>query len=324
MPFVDCARAAQPLSGPNLSPHIPLHPSKTSPARRILQLKQRRRVDVQAANGGGPEDNFNELRKWLGITPSKPNTPGPEGRFNAAEWSTDNLDEAPPNMNDINQQQDPDTRPFTNTDPPNFSSGSSATEAAARIINSLTSRDKTDGNQPKKPKPSAWTEWSAGPDEDWDDWSGAAIADLDDEEDIAELREQVIRRRQERRGKRTKVRDEYLRPIVDAQGIRNRLAFDERETEERVFVEAITNQYESREALKYGGYLIVVPLALGFIISRLVAQPVWSWAENLNPDAFAPRDEQKVDGAEEIHREEVRIRLVSWLGSFFVSPFLYI
>jgi hypothetical protein len=49
------------------------------------------------------------------------------------------------------------------------------------------------------------------------------------------------------------VRDEYLRPIVDAQGIYNRLTFDEKDSEERVFVEAITNQYESREALKYAG-----------------------------------------------------------------------
>lgn len=38
------------------------------------------------------------------------------------------------------------------------------------------------------------------------------------------------------------MRDEYLRPIVDPQGIYNRLAYDEKEVEERVFVEAITNQ----------------------------------------------------------------------------------
>lgn len=37
------------------------------------------------------------------------------------------------------------------------------------------------------------------------------------------------------------------------QGIVNRLAVDEAEVEERVFVEAITNQYESREAIKYLG-----------------------------------------------------------------------
>jgi hypothetical protein len=40
-----------------------------------------------------------------------------------------------------------------------------------------------------------------------------------------------------------------------SQGIVNRLAIDEAEVEERVFVEAITNQYESREAVKYAGEL---------------------------------------------------------------------
>ena len=44
----------------------------------------------------------------------------------------------------------------------------------------------------------------------------------------------------------------------------NRLVVDEAEAEERVFVEAITNQYESREAVKYLGAAL-----LGF--------PCWCW-----------------------------------------------
>lgn len=43
------------------------------------------------------------------------------------------------------------------------------------------------------------------------------------------------------------------RCVAAPQGIVNRLAVDEAEVEERVFVEAITNQYESREAVKYAG-----------------------------------------------------------------------
>lgn len=62
----------------------------------------------------------------------------------------------------------------------------------------------------------------AGVDEDWDAWSGSVTPDLDDEDDIAELKEQIIQRRIRRAGKRSRVRDEYLRPIVDAQGIYNR------------------------------------------------------------------------------------------------------
>lgn len=158
-------------------------------------------------------------------------------------------------------------------------------------------------------------EWSAGLEEDWDDWSGnPAVADLDDSEEVAELREAVIRRRRSRRGERSKVRDEYLRPIVDPTGIYNRVALGEKEAEERVFVEAITNQYESRESLRYAGVLIGVPLAVGFAVSRMVAQPLWSFAQEIDPNAFALSAEQKVEGAEAMHREEIKLRMAASLG----------
>lgn len=165
------------------------------------------------------------------------------------------------------------------------------------------------------PPPSPLGDWSTGVEDDWDDWTGnPAVADLDDSIEVAELREQVIERRRARAGRRTVVRDEYLRPIVDATGIYNRLAIGEREAEERVFVEAITNQYESREALRYAGVLIGVPLVVGFAVSHLVAQPLWGYAQSIDPDAFALTDEQKVAGAEAMHREEVRLRLEASVG----------
>lgn len=160
---------------------------------------------------------------------------------------------------------------------------------------------------------SVWTDWS-GQDEDWDEWKSQVVVDLEDVEELAELREAVIERRRQRRGKRSNVRDEYLRPIVDPQGIYNRLAYDEKEVEERVFIEAITNQYESREALKYGLTLVAVPLAIGFAVSRLVAQPLWDYAQERNPQVFALRDEQKVEGAHELHMEEIRLRMEAALG----------
>ena len=164
---------------------------------------------------------------------------------------------------------------------------------------------------------SSVSDWarSGAADKDWDDWeSSPAVADVEDSEDAAELREQVIERRRARRGRRTTVRDEYLRPIVDVTGIYNRLAISEKEAEERVFIEAITNQYESREALKYAGILFLIPFSVAFIVSNLVAKPLWAYAEEINPDAFALRDEQKVEGAEAMHREEVRLRLESSIG----------
>jgi hypothetical protein len=158
-------------------------------------------------------------------------------------------------------------------------------------------------------------DWSAGGDPEWEDWAGAPGLDVDDGGDVAELREEVLARRRARGGKRSRVRDEYLRPIVDATGIFNRLALGEREAEERVFVEAITNQYESREALKYGAFLVAAPLALGFAASRLLAEPLWELAEGVDARAFALTDAQKVRGAESVHREEVRLRLEAAVGA---------
>lgn len=297
-----------------------------------LPFSLRSRTIAQASDDSdGDEINIEELKKWLGIRPSRPRSRPPE-QYDV-ELSAD-IEDGPPlnsmdpsNMDDLSEIRGLQ-RPLT---PPNSPSGSSTSMSSNFAANSRGSSanppppsfdprralgqfttGSNQSNNKKSGRPSPWTEWSAsGPDAEWDDWSGTPVADLDDEEDIAELREQVIKKRQARRGKRTVVRDEYLRPIVDGQGIRNRLAFDERETEERVFIEAITNQYESREALKYGGTLIAVPLVVGFIVSRLVAQPLWAWAEQMDPMAFAVRDEQKVEGAQEIHREELRLRLVS-------------
>lgn len=46
----------------------------------------------------------------------------------------------------------------------------------------------------------------------------------------------------------------------------NRLIVDEAEAEERVFVEAITNQYESREAIKYLGGCLRLCVCLWVVI----------------------------------------------------------
>lgn len=207
----------------------------------------------------------------------------------------------------------------------------------------------------------------------------------------------------------------FARVAAHAQGILNRLAVDEGEVEERVFTEAITNQYESREAVKFAGglaaatertpcqcrpvgsgaaawrltalharalesklganpvqgdtlprcrtaaqragllravgtyaptlqglavltscashsgaaasppllprvtcragVLLAIPLAIGFVVSRAVAQPLWSYAEQLNPAAFAATDNQKVEGAHELHIEELRLRMVRRAGA---------
>lgn len=62
------------------------------------------------------------------------------------------------------------------------------------------------------------------------------------------------------------------------------------------------------------GILLAIPLAIGFGVSRVVAQPLWAYAERLDPAAFAATDNQKVEGAHELHVEELRLRMVGWRG----------
>ena len=48
-------------------------------------------------------------------------------------------------------------------------------------------------------------------------------------------------------------RDEYLRPMIDLTGVQYRLGFRVAEAEERIETEFETNQWESREAVKFAG-----------------------------------------------------------------------
>jgi hypothetical protein len=199
-------------------------------------------------------------------------------------------------------------------EPANSNAGGSM---VTEIEDYFSNRTPTADHPTNSSKPDRLSDWarSGAADKDWDEWeTSPAVADVEDVEDAAELREQVIERRRARRGRRTTVRDEYLRPIVDVTGIYNRLAISEKEAEERVFIEAITNQYESREALKYAGILFIIPFSVAFVVSNLIAKPLWAYAEQINPEAFALRDEQKVEGAEAMHREEIRLRLESSIG----------
>jgi len=242
--------------------------------RRVIL--NRKRFFVIYSKKSEEDDSFADVRRWLGMEGSRPDRS--QSRSNENQY---------PILNSVDETYNP-------TEPKDESA-------------KLPSVDRK--------RASAIEEWSSSVGEDWDEWSGTPIVtDLDDSEEVAELREAVIRRRRSRRGERSTVRDEYLRPIVDPTGIYNRVALGEKEAEERVFVEAITNQYESREALRYLGVLLGIPLAIGFTASNIVAKPLWAYAQKIDPNAFALTDEQKIAGAEAMHREEVKIRLTASLG----------
>lgn len=85
--------------------------------------------------------------------------------------------------------------------------------------------------------------------EDWEDWDSDWETD-----DAREGPPDQFRKRNPRRGMGNATpRDEYLRPMIDRLGIQYRLGFKQMEAEERVQTEFETNQWESREAVKFGG-----------------------------------------------------------------------
>jgi hypothetical protein len=308
------------------SPSSPPTLGHSHRSRHLYQnLHSHRSILCRSSNSQDPEDDnkdnqelidaFSNLRKWLGVDPSDgsdgmPINPG-DSVMDLEDYFSSGGSGSNANSNrfsNFGRAIGGGPSPFNLSNLTGLGGPSSGGQSPP------PSKGTTDTTN-KPSTSSSFTDWSGGVKEDWDAWEGTpAVADLDDNSEAAELREQVIERRRARRGRRTKVRDEYLRPIVDVTGIYNRVAIGEKEAEERVFVEAITNQYESRESLQYAAILLGVPLTIGFIISHLIAQPLWDYAENLNPAAFALTDEQKVAGAEAMHREEVRLRLEASLG----------
>ena len=130
--------------------------------------------------------------------------------------------------------------------------------------------------------------------------------------------------------------------MVDVTGIKYRLGLDTADTEARIREEFEENQLDSRAAVRFAGgrfdvltacslicllpclqraglragagVLVVVPLLVGLVVSRLLAEPFFEVAQRYNPDVFALTDKRKVEGAKEIHKHELRLRMDAALG----------
>ena len=177
-----------------------------------------------------------------------------------------------------------------------------------------TTGDGTAGTEGDNGWQQNWDGW----DQDWDDWESTPISEE--------------RQKYERMASRRGPRDAYLRPMIDKEGIRQRFTWNADEGEEALRMEFEVNQFESREAVKFAGepqkctlhrvvvretspracchlqipvgrsqaqlhtagILVGVPLVAGFILSRLIADPIFYMVERRVPLAFAPTDSQKV------------------------------
>jgi len=101
---------------------------------------------------------------------------------------------------------------------------------------------------------------------------------------------------------------------VGFSGIFDWMRLDEESVEERIASEWEANQTESRQALQATAFLIAVPLVIGFFVSRGLAGPIFSVVEYYSPEAFAPTDKQKVDGAHKVQVEEMRLKMEESIG----------
>lgn len=57
-----------------------------------------------------------------------------------------------------------------------------------------------------------------------------------------------------------------------------------------------------------------MPLIIGFVVSRTLAEPTFVLMERFNPEFFELSDRQKVEGAHEVHVHELRLRMGSAIG----------
>ena len=60
--------------------------------------------------------------------------------------------------------------------------------------------------------------------------------------------------------------------------------------------------------------LLTAPLLTGWLLGGLVANPVFTAIENLNPHAFEISERQKIEGAKDIHKAEMRMRMDAAIG----------
>lgn len=230
----------------------------------------------------------------------------------------------PLDSDDSNSDSNSDSKPKSSKDlkrtaeTANEKSGPDIRQSAARTekedIGTLsdklasTSQDKLasqsngkDGKQ-QGARGSSWSDW-----EDWDpDWEGPP----GDPTPADQFRKNNPRRGM---GSRTP-RDEYLRPMIDTIGIQYRLGFKRLEAEERVETEFLTNQWESREAVKFGAILLIAPILTGWILGAIVFKPVITVIERVNPHAFEISEKQKLEGAKEVHKAEMRMRMDAAIG----------
>ena len=96
----------------------------------------------------------------------------------------------------------------------------------------------------EQPPDDGWQQNWEGWEQDWDDWDSSGPREAE-----PTSKRQRYKRMASRRGPR----DAYLRPMIDSEGIRQRLTWDAAKGEDALRTEFEVNQFESREAVTFAG-----------------------------------------------------------------------
>lgn len=109
-------------------------------------------------------------------------------------------------------------------------------------------------------------------------------------------------------------RDEFMRPIADAVGVRLRLGPDPGAAEDEYGEEVLANAAESGEAATFAGALVLLPLAAGFAAGQLLGRPALEVARARDTRILAPSPRQRGEGGRALREHEVKLRMEAAIG----------
>lgn len=60
--------------------------------------------------------------------------------------------------------------------------------------------------------------------------------------------------------------------------------------------------------------ILVAPLLTGWVLSSIIANPIFTTITSWNPHAFEISEKQKIEGAKDVHKAEMRMRMDAAIG----------
>merc|ERR1719218_589286 len=101
--------------------------------------------------------------------------------------------------------------------------------------------------------------------------------------------------------------------MIDRESLRQRLLISEDEAAQLQEQEAQANRFESQQGLKFAAFMFGVPILTSWMITASIINPLLDKAFE-RAEAFPLSTMQEIEGAHEVHREEVRLRMEMAIG----------